>query len=114
MGGYTGPTGELAASVEDVYRRFPRLEERRRQVAGTLSGGEQQMLAMGRALMSHPKLLIDVYKRQGQQLHGPLVGQQLRIPVPGQAEDPRPHIIVDVVVQAQLHVVLHAQVGRCV
>ena len=58
MGGYTRPAGELAASVEDVYRRFPRLEERRRQVAGTLSGGEQQMLAMGRALMSNPKLLM--------------------------------------------------------
>ena len=41
-----------------LYAQFPRLEERRRQVAGTLSGGEQQMLAMGRALMSHPKLLM--------------------------------------------------------
>ena len=41
-----------------VYGLFPRLKERRRQVAGTLSGGEQQMLAMGRALMSHPKLLM--------------------------------------------------------
>ena len=58
MGGYTRPTGELAASVEDVYRRFPRLEERRRQVAGTLSGGEQQMLAMGRALMAKPALMM--------------------------------------------------------
>ena len=41
-----------------VYERFPRLEERRNQLAGTLSGGEQQMLAMGRALMSHPKLIV--------------------------------------------------------
>ena len=48
----------------------------------------------------------------GQQLHGPLVGQLLRVPVLGQAEDPRPHIVVDVVVQAQLHVVLHTQVGE--
>lgn len=44
--------------LDDIYKRFPRLKERRRQVAGTLSGGEQQMLAMGRALMSNPKLLI--------------------------------------------------------
>ena len=44
--------------LEMVYDLFPRLRERRRQVAGTLSGGEQQMLAMGRALMSHPKLLM--------------------------------------------------------
>ena len=41
-----------------VYKRFPRLMERRNQIAGTLSGGEQQMLAMGRALMSHPKLIL--------------------------------------------------------
>lgn len=47
-------TGDL----ENIYTRFPRLRERRRQIAGTLSGGEQQMLAMGRALMSRPKLLI--------------------------------------------------------
>ena len=44
--------------IESVYTRFPRLAERRNQIAGTLSGGEQQMLAMGRALMSHPKLLM--------------------------------------------------------
>lgn len=44
--------------IESVYERFPRLSERRNQIAGTLSGGEQQMLAMGRALMSHPKLLM--------------------------------------------------------
>ena len=41
-----------------VYKRFPRLEERKNQIAGTLSGGEQQMLAMGRALMSHPKIMV--------------------------------------------------------
>lgn len=44
--------------LDDIFTRFPRLKERRNQVAGTLSGGEQQMLAMGRALMSHPKLLM--------------------------------------------------------
>ena len=44
--------------IDSVYARFPRLAERRNQIAGTLSGGEQQMLAMGRALMSHPKLLM--------------------------------------------------------
>ena len=58
MGGYTRPASEIAASVADVYDRFPRLKERYRQTAGTLSGGEQQMLAMGRALMSKPKLLM--------------------------------------------------------
>ncbi|MEG1800348.1 MAG: ABC transporter ATP-binding protein, partial [Oscillospiraceae bacterium] len=44
--------------IEDIFTRFPRLRERKDQIAGTLSGGEQQMLAIGRALMSHPKLLI--------------------------------------------------------
>ena len=58
MGGYTRPAGEIADSLDDVFNRFPRLKERHRQVAGTLSGGEQQMLAMGRALMSKPKLLM--------------------------------------------------------
>ena len=58
MGGFTRPAAEIAASIEDVYQRFPRLKERYKQVAGTLSGGEQQMLAMGRALMSKPKLLM--------------------------------------------------------
>ena len=58
MGGYTRPAGEISASLDDVFERFPRLKERHRQIAGTLSGGEQQMLAMGRALMSKPKLLM--------------------------------------------------------
>lgn len=46
------------ADIDDIFQRFPRLKERRKQIAGTLSGGEQQMLAMGRAMMSHPKLLM--------------------------------------------------------
>ena len=58
MGGFSRPQDEIGASLEDVYERFPRLKERYKQVAGTLSGGEQQMLAMGRALMSKPKLLM--------------------------------------------------------
>ena len=58
LGGYTRPASEIAPALEDVFERFPRLKERQRQIAGTLSGGEQQMLAMGRALMSKPKLLM--------------------------------------------------------
>ncbi len=58
MGAYTQPNSTVAQSLTDVYERFPRLRERRGQIAGTLSGGEQQMLAMGRALMSHPKLMM--------------------------------------------------------
>ena len=58
MGAYTRPSSEIAPGIADVFERFPRLKERRTQVAGTLSGGEQQMLAMGRALMSKPKLLM--------------------------------------------------------
>ena len=58
MGAFTQPNSTIAPNLERVYAQFPRLKERRRQVAGTLSGGEQQMLAMGRALMSHPKLLM--------------------------------------------------------
>ena len=58
MGGFTQPNSTIAPNLERVYDQFPRLKERRRQVAGTLSGGEQQMLAMGRALMSNPKLLM--------------------------------------------------------
>ena len=58
MGAYTQPGSGVAKDLEMVYGLFPRLKERCRQTAGTLSGGEQQMLAMGRALMSHPKLLM--------------------------------------------------------
>ena len=58
MGAYTQPGSGVDRDLEMVFEQFPRLKERRRQVAGTLSGGEQQMLAMGRALMSHPKLLM--------------------------------------------------------
>ena len=58
MGAYTQPSSGVDGDLERVFGLFPRLKERRRQVAGTLSGGEQQMLAMGRALMSHPKLLM--------------------------------------------------------
>ena len=58
MGAYTRSNAEAAETLEHVYELFPRLKERYRQVAGTLSGGEQQMLAMGRALMSRPKLMM--------------------------------------------------------
>ena len=58
MGAYTQPKETIPGNLEKVYAHFPRLKERRRQVAGTLSGGEQQMLAMGRALMANPKLLM--------------------------------------------------------
>ena len=58
MGAYTQPPAGIPQDLEMVFELFPRLKERRRQIAGTLSGGEQQMLAMGRALMSHPKLLM--------------------------------------------------------
>ena len=57
MGAYTQKDAS-EADMEAVFRRFPRLKEREKQSAGTLSGGEQQMLAMGRAMMSHPKLLM--------------------------------------------------------
>ncbi len=58
MGGFSRPNEELQESMEHVYSFFPRLKEREKQIAGTLSGGEQQMLAMGRALMSKPKLMM--------------------------------------------------------
>ena len=59
MGAYTRKDREeITRSLQMVYQRFPRLEERKNQMAGTLSGGEQQMLAMGRALMSNPRLIV--------------------------------------------------------
>ena len=58
MGGYTRSKAENNESLETVYSYFPRLKERRNQSAGTLSGGEQQMLAMGRTLMSRPSLMM--------------------------------------------------------
>ena len=58
MGAFSRRGGNIDADMERVFEQFPRLKERRKQVAGTLSGGQQQMLAMGRALMSNPKLLM--------------------------------------------------------
>ena len=58
MGAYSRPKGEIQASLDEMFERFPRLKEREKQIAGTLSGGEQQMLAMARALMSRPTLLM--------------------------------------------------------
>ncbi len=59
MGAYTrSDKQEIEETIQKIYKRFPRLEERKNQLAGTLSGGEQQMLAMGRALMSHPRLIV--------------------------------------------------------
>jgi branched-chain amino acid transport system ATP-binding protein len=58
MGAFVRRDAEIAADIERVFDRFPRLKERRHQLAGTMSGGEQQMLAMGRALMARPKVLL--------------------------------------------------------
>lgn len=58
IGGYARDKGALAPELDFVFRMFPRLKERQKQYAGTLSGGEQQMLAIGRALMAKPKLLL--------------------------------------------------------
>ncbi len=58
MGAYTQPASSIAPNMQEVFQWFPRLKERRRQMAGTLSGGEQQMLAMGRAMMSGAKVLL--------------------------------------------------------
>ena len=58
MGGFTRPAAEIPESMEEMFRRFPRLKEREKQIAGTLSGGEQQMLAIARAMMSRPRLLM--------------------------------------------------------
>jgi branched-chain amino acid transport system ATP-binding protein len=58
MGGYIQPKEKNKITLGDVYRRFPRIKERKRQVAGTLSGGEQQMLALGRSMMCLPRLVM--------------------------------------------------------
>jgi branched-chain amino acid transport system ATP-binding protein len=58
MGNYTQSAATMRERMEQVFGRFPRLKERHKQIAGTLSGGEQQMLAIGRALMSRPRLLM--------------------------------------------------------
>ena len=58
MGGFTRPKAEIPVSMEEMFTRFPRLKEREKQIAGTLSGGEQQMLAIARAMMSKPRLLM--------------------------------------------------------
>ena len=59
LGAYTRKDkNEMEETLKMIYKRFPRLEERKNQIAGTLSGGEQEMLAMGRALMSHPKIIL--------------------------------------------------------
>jgi len=58
MGAYLRPRADLSGDLDRVYETFPLLAERRKQLAGTLSGGEQQMVAMGRALMARPKLLL--------------------------------------------------------
>ena len=58
MGAYSQPNSTIKASLDEVYELFPRLKERRTQIGGTLSGGEQQMLAMGRSLMAKPRLIM--------------------------------------------------------
>lgn len=58
MGGFTRPDKEIPGSIEQMFELFPRLKERQKQIAGTLSGGEQQMLAVGRALMGKPKMIL--------------------------------------------------------
>ena len=58
MGGFARPKWEIPVSIEEMFTRFPRLKEREKQIAGTLSGGEQQMLAIARAMMSKPRLLM--------------------------------------------------------
>lgn len=66
LGAYTRKDkAEIADSLKMIYERFPRLEERKNQVAGTLSGGEQQMLAMGRALMSKPRIILMTSRQWG-------------------------------------------------
>ena len=67
MGAYTQPASSIAPNMQEVFQWFPRLKERRRQMAGTLSGGEQQMLAMGRAMMSGAKVLLLEKAPKGQE-----------------------------------------------
>ena len=74
MGAFTQSGTGVDADLEKVYEHFPRLKERSKQIAGTLSGGEQQMLAMGRALMSHPKLLMLDEPSMG---HAPILVEQI-------------------------------------
>ena len=74
MGGYTRPAGEIAASLDQVFEQFPRLKERQRQISGTLSGGEQQMLAIGRAMMARPEVMLLDEPSMGL---APLVVQQI-------------------------------------
>ncbi len=88
LGAYTRKDKqEIAESLERVYKSFPRLKERKNQLAGTLSGGEQQMLAMGRALMSKPRIIImDGKLQDGKTL---LQSQAQRRKSPGEASDIR-------------------------
>ena len=89
MGGYTRPKGSISEGLERVFSLFPRLKERRRQIAGTLSGGEQQMLAMGRGLMSDPKLMMLDEPSMGL---APLLGDQVFSRYPGTSTNTGTHI----------------------
>ena len=77
MGGYTKPQSGIAKDLENVYERFPRLKERRRQIAGTLSGGEQQRVAIARALALEPDILC--FDEPTSALDPELVGEVLKV-----------------------------------